>query len=429
MPRHPKNEIVSRTKQSLEAQSGIKTPQQLIHIRHNITLVQYKLWLLLTRTFMDQIRAEIPADENGFRELNFKTFEDFFEYKPKKIELDSDMRRLKNSDLSMNILEKDGKTALYGSGFILEWKIYEGALKFKLPSIVEQAIRELDHSGSIWQVINWQIFNSFSSKYAAILYKLCKDYMKVGKTPKFTVEKFREYMGLRNDEYAEFKTLSRDVISKPIKQINEGIQGTASDIEIEVEYFREKKSVVALQFHIAQRAQPMLPFPEFATTWCFKESRSIIGPALQVEYLQLRSEEEIALCIQKANEYGDKLSKSGKTVKDYGALYRSAITEGWHTQILEQAKMEEAEKKLKAQKARDLKKIKEAEKLKTSAIAQEIEMELANFEKLPEEEKNLLRSEYERSIANSPMKKYFVEKQEKSPAHRGLFVKFLKSKK
>ena len=63
---------------------------------------------------------------------------------------------------------------------------------------------------------------------------------------------FREYMGLKENEYSAFKDLNKFVISGPIKKIN---VSKLADIEIEVDFTKESRRVVGLQFLVKRKFQ------------------------------------------------------------------------------------------------------------------------------------------------------------------------------
>ena len=97
-----------QSKQELVKNDLIKTPQSLIHIRHKITLSQYKYWILMLRELRRQFDSSITTDEKGFRSMPLKLFRQAFGYKIKRSMLWDDMLGLKNETLSYNFLGKDG---------------------------------------------------------------------------------------------------------------------------------------------------------------------------------------------------------------------------------------------------------------------------------------------------------------------------------
>lgn len=177
--------------------------------------------------------------------------------------------------------------------------------------------------------INWEIFNHFTGKYEAIIYKLCKDYIGVPHTPKMSIEHFREYMGIEPAEYPDFKKLNVRVIAKPVKCINDS---ELSDIVVKPQFFKDGggRKVTSLHFRIEHKKQTQLPLSPLDEDSPFRFAKAPISPVLQEKYLALpRTGAEIELCIERANEYSAQQEKRGKAV-DYAALYAAAILEGWH---------------------------------------------------------------------------------------------------
>jgi len=372
----------------------LKTPQSIIHIKHRITIQQYKYWILLLLEMREQMLAGIAPDEQGFYTVRMAKIEERIGYTQSKHIIWQDMMALKNQTIDFNILNKDGKKERYGAGFISEWKISNDFIRFKFPSFLEDVMRGLEDPKAIFQQLNWTVFNSFSGKYEAVIYKLCKDYIGVGRTPYMELAEFREYMGIEKNEYLEFKALSRRVIMEPIKRINES---EISDILVFPELKKEGRNVVGLHFRAEYKKQEKdvvkIPFFDPDEKSPFRLAKAPISPRTQAEYLEIRTGDEIMLCIERANEYGEQQEKAGKPVK-YGALYRKAISEGWHEEKARQneKQAEAATKKVDAQQREAEAKRAEAEKSKRNY--EEIELSIQWFEALPEGKKKALEIEY-----------------------------------
>ena len=105
--------------------------------------------------------------------------------------------------MAINFLEKDGVKAKYGAGFISEWTISTNRIGYKFPLFLELVMTDDEEAKKIFQLLNLDIFNSFSGKYEAIIYKLCKDYIGIERTPYMTIAKYREYVGLDQNDYSE----------------------------------------------------------------------------------------------------------------------------------------------------------------------------------------------------------------------------------
>ena len=145
-------------------------------------------------------------------------------------------------------------------------------------------------------------------------------------------------MGVQAHEYPDFKRLNQWVVSGPVKRINES---DVSDITIKPEFKRETRKVVGLWFHVAPKTQTMM---DFGDDPAFRFAKITVALAQQKKYLDEKGAEQVELCIQRANEYGEKQEAQGKSV-DYGAIYRKAIEENWGEEY-QSRKVREAEKVL-----------------------------------------------------------------------------------
>lgn len=322
----------------VEERPLIKTPQELVHIKHKISLRQYKYWLLMLRAYREAYELGSIPNEQGYYLLPIATFEHWLGYELVRGELKADLESIRREPIIYNVLGKDGKKILRGAGFISEWELTANWVGFKLPGFLMESIQQLDLKNSIFQKINWEVFNSFTGKYEAILYKLCRDYVGSRRTPTLSIQEYREYMGLKDQEYAAFKDLNKFVISAPIKRIN---NSAAADITIEAVFKREARKAVSVQFLVSPKQQTML---DLGDDPAFRFARVTIALAQQKEYLAQKEPELIELSIQRANEYGEEEEKKGKQV-NFGALYRKAIEEDWGTEY-QSKKLREAEKVL-----------------------------------------------------------------------------------
>ena len=311
---------MAKTLRVAEERPLIKTPQELVHIKHKISLRQYKYWLLMLRAYREAYELGSIPNEQGYYLLPIATFEHWLGYELVRGELKADLESIRREPIIYNVLGKDGKKILRGAGFISEWELTANWVGFKLPSFLMESIQQLDLKNSIFQKINWEVFNSFTGKYEAILYKLCRDYVGSRRTPTLSIQEYREYMGLKDQEYAAFKDLNKFVISAPIKRIN---NSAAADITIEAVFKREARKAVSVQFLVTPKQQTML---DLGDDPAFRFARVTIALAQQKEYLANKNPEMIELSIQRANEYGEEEEKKGKAV-NFGALYRKAIEE------------------------------------------------------------------------------------------------------
>lgn len=334
-----------------QATPPIKTPQELVHIKHKITLRQYKYWVLVLKAYREAYEGGIKPSEGGFHYMPMHRLTDYLGYELNRAELRADLEALRKEPIIYNVLGKDGKQAQRGSGFISEWEVSANWVGYKLPDFLVKCVERLDLKNAIFQQLNWNIFNSFSGKYEAILYKLCKDYVGVHRTPHMPIQVFRGYMGLGEVEYAEFKDLNKFVISGPIKRIN---ASNFADITVEVAFTKESRRVVGLQFLVSRKQQLDLGFGDDPA---FAAARVTISLAQQKKYLAEKDPAEIALAVDRANAYADEQERKGNSV-NLGAIYQTAISQGWGAE--QKARLEIEAKRLdqkqRAEQAREAQK-------------------------------------------------------------------------
>lgn len=293
-------------KPAKDARPAIKTPQELVHIQHKITLRQYKYWILMLRAYRESYEAGEIIDDKGFHRIAITDLKNWIGYEPVKSELRGDLEAIRKEPIIYNVLGKDGKKMMRGAGFVSEWEISSNWVGFKLPSFLRDCVERLDLKSAIFQALNWSIFNSFTGKYEAIIYKLCKDYIGATRTPYMLLDDFRGYMGVGQDEYTDFKRLNQWVISGPVKRINES---EIADISIETELKRENRKVVGLWFKVVPKRQTAM---DFGSDAAFRLAQVDIPIAKQKKYLEESTPELVELSIKRANEYADEQKKQEK---------------------------------------------------------------------------------------------------------------------
>jgi hypothetical protein len=398
----------------------VKAPQSIVHIKHSITLNQYKVWLVLLQKFREHYERGDSLDEDGFYKFPKSELDEIIGYEVTKDSIQKDLIALRKEDIIISILEKGGEKAIEGMGFISRWKLTSKTIAVEIPPFLQNVMKGLDQPKAMFQLLNWDIFNHFSGKYEAIIYKLCRDYIGARNTPYMTIDEFRQYMGLKKHEYEDFKFLNHHVIKKPIDNIN---KSSVSDISIEIEMRKSGRKTLGLYFVVTRKNQTSIPFPETEENPAFQFAKVRIEPTTQIEYLAQRQPDEIELCIERANEYGEGEAAKGKT-PNYGAIYRKAISEGWHTSYADKKAKQEA---IEGAKRKATKAASEADKAKAQKDLEQtkwIEETLAKFDALDTNRKAELVAAYAGSLPDFT-RKSFDKHGEKHPMHRFAFSKFI----
>lgn len=324
------------SKNNSEQNKVIKTNQALIHIEHTISMMEYKLWFICLMTYRNYFEKGSKKDEDGFYYVSRSELSNLLGYRPKKEDLIGMVENLRLQPIRLNFFEKDGQTfdqRFRGMGFISEWDVGDKNLGFKFPQFLEKAIEGDEQARELFVLLNWNIFNSFTGKYEGIIYKLCKDYIGVGKTPKMSVEQFRTYLGLKDTEYKDTWDFNKRCINIPVKLINEN---ELSDINVTVDYLRNGRKIEGLQFSAAYRSKERQPIeiPDFKPNPAFKKAKIYITPEDHSHYLSEFDSESIEKIINRANDYIESLEKKGSAKINIGAIYKKAFSEKWGLDVI-----------------------------------------------------------------------------------------------
>ena len=332
--------MTTNKKKSSNSLDVLKTSQAVVHISHSITLRQYKYWVLLLHFYRESYKDNAVSSHDALYRMPIAKLADYLGYEPVKAELKDDFEVLRKEPIIINILSKDGHKVQRGMGFISEWEISSKTLGFRLPSFLQDVMKGLDDAKAIFHLLHWEIFSSFNGKYEAILYKLCKDYIGVQRTPYMTIADFRQYIGLQDNEYMQFAELNRWTISKPLKVINESI---VSDILVDVEFKRDGRKAEGLHFKV-QHKQQKVSIPAITDMTqdlhpAFAQAKITISKEEQEAYLQKYGVELVLATIERANIFIEEKQKKGETI-NIGAIYSSAFSGSWGVQYLQQKQLQ-----------------------------------------------------------------------------------------
>jgi hypothetical protein len=224
---------------------------------------------------------------------------------------------------------------------------------------------------------------------------------------------------LKENEYGPFDDLNKRCISGPCKTIN---ASPVADVTVAAAIDRKGRKAVGVRFLVEPKDQTTLSEPEPHPA--FRAARVPILPKTQQKYLALRSADEIALCIERANDYGTGQEKNGKP-PNYGALYRTAVEEGWHAgQARKKAAASTAQAKKQAE-ANAKEEAGAADKAEKASSEAERTALLQRFAALPEDERGRILAAF---LETDPLARgLYKERGFDSPFVLFPFVCFLKS--
>lgn len=178
----------------------------------------------------------------------------------------------------------------------------------------------------------------FKSVYAVRVFELLSQYLSIGKR-EFSIEKLRDWCGIRSDEYKLYKNLKARVIDRAKKEIN-----TKTEYEIDYREIKESRKVVSIEWTINKKTYFEKSQLEKAVI-ISKELRSINSIIEQLlEYgftkqaanniTKNHDEINIANAIKAVDVY-----RMSHDVKNPKALISKAIKEQWRSDIYKTKKL------------------------------------------------------------------------------------------
>lgn len=301
-----------------------KTPQSLVHIQHNISILQYKYWWLMLKSF-----TECPVSDDMLY-ISMSELSNYLGYTPNKSELRDCLEALRIQPIIFNFLNKDGQKEIRGSGFISEWSVTSRRIGFILPKHIKEALIGNENIKQMFLLMSWEDFHSFTGKYEAIIFKLCLDYSGVGSTPYFEMQALRNYLGLTDKEYASASDFFRFCVDKPIEKIN---KNKIININVKAEYTFKGRSKAGVKFLVEYRKKESFisnhqtNFADIANS-VFINSRHKFTTDEQYHILETYTLDDIDDIIVSANAYIDKLIGLDKKV-NVKKIYEKAFKEKW----------------------------------------------------------------------------------------------------
>jgi Initiator Replication protein. len=370
----------------------------------------------MLRHMKTQLESGVQVADDGFMYLPMADLNSSMGYELNRKDLKKDLEEIRRQSIVLNYLGKDGKPVTHGIGFISEWKVTSSKVGFKVSDVISNALLS-EESNKMFLLMDWQIFNSFNGKHEGIIYKLCKDYENIGKTPYFTLEHFKGYMGFEPNEYAEFRLLNDKVLKPCVNAIN---TSEKSDLSIQVEFERSGRKVVGLHFEITPKFKkikqktvqaPVSTEPNEQLQEAFSEARIEPSETLK-NFINTLTVKQIKFCITEANKYIDNQQSKGKTA-DCGSIYYKALKENWGL------KLEAAEAK------KEQERLAREEQEKQAAIQKELDEKKKQQKKKVEDDENQMLLEFISHITDEQKEMLFKAVRECSPM-KVLFSKWLK---
>lgn len=242
---------VSVKKSNSSVPDLVKKAVAAIHIKNDISCLQRKLWnVLLSNAYLDLADSEIQLHE-----IRVKDLMDEVGFDSKNIAyLKQALEDMVTTKLTWNILDEKGKKEWGVSAALASAVISGGVCHYSYSAHLRQKL----HNPEFYAPVPLNVLRRFCGGHALALYENCLRYRLVSQTPFFSLDVFRDLIGVGdNNSYDDFKVLNRAVIKPSMLEVN-----TVSDIFLGIELQREKRKVVGVKFTIDGNKQESLPIEQ-----------------------------------------------------------------------------------------------------------------------------------------------------------------------
>lgn len=324
-----------------------------IHIKNDISCLQRKLWnVLLSNAYSD-----LPNLDIQLHEIRVKDLMDEVGFDSKNVAyLKQALEDMVTTKLTWNILDKQGKQEWGVSAALASAVITGGTCYYSYSAHLRQQL----HNPEFYAPIPLGVLRRFGGGHALALYENCLRYRLIAQTPWFSLDVFRDLLGVGdNNSYDDFKVLNRAVIKPSVQEVN-----AISDIHLDIELRRENRKVVGVKFLIDGNQQGSLPIDapdnnfksEFLTklqeVFCLSEKQA-------KEILVTHSEDRIvAVMAYVEDRYSAGKVQSGKiapyflrTLKDYDPAATISVIDRQKNEVKERkelsSKRDETENELR----------------------------------------------------------------------------------
>lgn len=224
--------------------SEVIKPSPAIHIQNKLTLLQRRAWnVLLANAYNELPNRDIHT-------INITELAAKIGVQNNQTYLKEALESLVDCTVKWNILEKDKEVEWGVASLLANAKIRDGICTYSFAPELRYKL----YNPRIYAKLNLRLQNKFRSQYALILWEVCFDYFDAsrneGETPFIPLANFRELMGIKDNEYPEFKHLNAAVIKPSLSEVNE-----LTNYHVEVELKRIGRKVGELKFRISKPPQ------------------------------------------------------------------------------------------------------------------------------------------------------------------------------
>lgn len=227
----------------------------VIHISHQLTLLQQQIWNVLLAYAYDNLSKQ------DTHYLDIRVLTSYLQKKHSLKDLKGILQQLCETE-SVNLINKNKNvTAKHTFSLLANAAIEDGFCKYAFgPDLIPQLVNPPSYAK-----INLLTQAKFKSKYALIIYELCVDYAGIERTPAFTIDELKTYLGLDVTKYSLIKHFNYKIIKKVIAEVNQ-----KSDLLIAVK-FDTKNGKPSVWFAIKKKERTVIDLQKMITRAAKKE--------------------------------------------------------------------------------------------------------------------------------------------------------------
>lgn len=403
----------------------IKKSNELVQARYRLTVEEQRLILLLS--------SVIHKDDENFKsyEIRVSDFVQMFGLEKRKSiysELEESSKRLTGRTIELS----QGDKKIYASWLsYVEYVEGSGTIKVEFHKSLKPYLLQLKGNFTQYQLTT---VANFKSSYSIRLYELLK--MEVWKAKKaekkqfeksFTLEEYRQLLGIEKKAYSIFANFRIRVIEPTIKEINE-----QTDLEIfETKYIKTGKTITSISFVVLikdqNQKQKQNKVEKEEKQEIHKVIQAMMDNGFSFEHAKTYKTKYGVKQIERNLAYMQAEERNGKKINNRPAYLAKAIQEDW-------GQYHEAEMKAKAEKERKRRELEEQRQREQTTLDEQINMNFKRafevFEKMEKAEQESIIFEFSNqadSFTLGQMRKAENKGESifSSPIAKATFTKFL----
>lgn len=228
-----------------------------------------------------------------------------------------------------DVVSTQARSALWKASVLFpDVEIKTGVIRFQIGHQLREHIRNPE----IFALIDMNVIRKFQRTSSTALYENCVRFVRVGRTPEFPWETFRDMLlgeGSGEGTYSQYKYFKSKVLGPSIVEVN-----ALSDIEITLIEQKIGRAIVSVKFAIKRKHSAML---ENADVPIDLVSELVQLGLMQSEAKRLFKNKSV-IEVREALAYTRSRMGSGKKgtpLQNPAAYFRTALESGWKLQPVE----------------------------------------------------------------------------------------------